>query len=207
MTEKVNRAYARRRHYDYVRMNGVAFGDFAGYNKAEVLRTAIKMSIYDAVLILDADAAIVDMDQDIMELLPTEMMLTAHRVRKEDPSHTYNINNGVTLWNLHHAKISDVTTSWLSEIDKRVENGAFSSDQELLHKVLMTYSEEERTHMINGISTRHLFYQEGTFVKHVIRNNGGTWASPPEDLKRRKRILQNAVNNACEKWKGVCNDL
>uniref|UniRef100_A0A7S1BJF1 Nucleotide-diphospho-sugar transferase domain-containing protein n=1 Tax=Corethron hystrix TaxID=216773 RepID=A0A7S1BJF1_9STRA len=216
ITEVANRAYAKRWNHDYVRMNGVAFGDFAGYNKAEVLRIAMKKKVYDAVILLDADAVIVDLDQNALDLIPESMLLTAHRVKRSDESYTTNINNGVTIWNLRHENMSEVNGLWIDRIIKEDNlkknrrklgygDRRYPSDQKELHLVLGQYADKDREKMINAIETKHFFYSEGTFVKHVVRSEQN-W-DPSEGLLKRKKILEDEVQKVCEKWKGACENL
>ena len=208
ISERANRAYAKKWNHDYVLMKGVAInsgqpGD-ATYNKLALLKEGIDSKIYDAMLMLDADSVIVDFDQDALKLIPQSMLLTAHRVQPTDVSYTDNVNIGVTIWNLRHKKASEVYDKWLRRVIARATKTfrVIPDDQAELHQVLLGYSIEERKSMVNAINTTHF---AGSFVRHVIRSDGATWASGEDDLDRRKQSIEKAVQKVCAKWFNSCD--
>mmetsp|Transcript_3451 Transcript_3451/g.7602 ORF Transcript_3451/g.7602 Transcript_3451/m.7602 type:complete len:347 (-) Transcript_3451:213-1253(-) len=176
-TEKPNREYAKRRHVDYVRLNGNAYGaSYGSYNKIYALDT-VKSSHdnYDAVLLLDSDCIIVDWEFDALDLLPEKNLLTAQMVRKKDPTYTFDINNGITLWNMRHPEFDFVLSKWKEIAMGDVSNNLPPSDQRGLHKVLRMYSDEDRRDrgVVNAIEGNAktpgpFTYLAGTFVKHYI---------------------------------------
>ena len=209
ITQKANHAYANRLKYDYLLMVGVAYDTGkpgqAAYNKLPLLKKAMDAKIYDAILILDSDAVIVDLDQDALDLIPQSMLLTACRNHETDEPYTWNINNGVTIWNLRHGKMNQVYDEWRRRIVARMrKRKLIPSDQAELHEVLKGYGEEGRKSMVNAIYTMDFRFHEGTFVKHVVRSRSSTWSSANDDLVRRKITLQEAVQQVCTKWKDAC---
>lgn len=71
ITQRANKAYAKKWNHDYLLMVGTAFNSnqvgISAYNKLSVLRKAIDAKVYDVLLILDSDAVIVDMDQGVLD--------------------------------------------------------------------------------------------------------------------------------------------
>jgi hypothetical protein len=127
------------------------------FNKVTLLQMALtKRDIYDQLLILDADAMMYDLEYDVTRLLllmtttkttivaaTTQQntssfpMLVAQRVHDYDPSNTWNINNGVMLWNLHHPLTESTTKAWEQACRKGLpDNRPFRGDQFYLHQIL-----------------------------------------------------------------------
>jgi len=205
ITQRANKAYANKWNYDYLLMKGTAFNSnqvgISAYNKLSVLRKAIDAKVYDVLLILDSDAVIVDLDQDVLDLMPESMLLTACRNHESDSPHTWNLNNGVTLWNLRHERMEEVYTEWYRRIIIRIgKKNLIPSDQAELHEVVKEYGEDKRKTIVNAIYTYHFRFHEGSFVKHVVRSSSSTWKSAQDDLIRRKSILKEAVKDVCAKW-------
>ena len=210
ITQKANRAYAKRWKYDYLLMMGTAFNSdqmgIAAYNKLPLLRKAVGAKIYDVILILDSDAVVVDFDQNVLDLMPESMLLTACRNHESGSPHTWNVNNGVTIWNLRHERIEEVYSEWHKRLVARIgKKNIIPSDQAELHEVLKEYGEKKRQTIVNGIYSYHFRFHEGSFVKHVVRSKSQTWISAKDDLIRRKTMLQEAVQEVCTKWKGACD--
>jgi len=205
ITQRANKAYAKKWNYDYLLMKGTAFNSnqvgISAYNKLSVLRKTIDAKVYDVLLILDSDAVIVDMHKDVLDLMPESMLLTACRNHEKDSPHTWEINNGVTLWNLKHERIEEVYTEWYRRLIIRIgKKNLIPSDQAELHDILKEYGEEKRKTIVNAIYTYHFRFHEGSFVKHIVRSKSSTWISVQDDLIRRKTILQEAVRDVCTKW-------
>ena len=165
--------------------------------------------VYDALLILDADAVIVDLDQDALDLIPRDMLLTALRVHSDDDPHTWHVNIGVTLWNLRHEKIKQVYDYWYRRTRRRLVLRQFPEDQSELHAILRGYGDERKS-MVNAVDNS-LF----TFVRHVMRGTFGggkvpsswhPWRGDEDDMKHRKFLLEQAVHDVCSKWKGACEE-
>jgi hypothetical protein len=180
LTSKASRAYARKWNCDYLQQKGIPIGwkpEHATYNKPPVLQMALSRQGYDAVLLLDADAVIVDHDFDILELLSEEYMIAAQAVNLKDP-HTTNINIGVTLWNLRHPNTREVVDEWHRLSRKRAyeRQTKRTDDQTLLHEILrVKYNSKQRAHMIQALNTSHILYRRGTAVRHFIRRDGTKW--------------------------------
>ena len=216
ITQTANRAYAKKWGFDYLLLSGVAFhsavprpGD-ATYNKLALLKKAMNAKVsYDAVLMIDADAVIVDLDQDIWDLIPSWPLISAFRVDfANDNLHTWNINIGVTVWNLRHEKMKEVYDRWLLGCYRRMNvlKWDVPDDQAPLQDLIKKYPLKQRKTMVNAMNTTHFMYSGGTFVKHFIRDKQ-TWATNENDSNRRETAMEAAVRDVCTKWKNACDDL
>ena len=215
ITQRANRAYAHKWKYDYLIMKGVAYtyngvpGD-ATYNKLAVLRQAMDANIYDAILLIDADAVIVDLDQDALDLIPKSMLVTAFGVQTKANPHTWDVNIGVTIWNLRHAMMNEVYNKWLHAIIQRQRSKKtrkwIPDDQAPLQKIFENYGLDKRQTMVNAINTTHFMYDRGTFIKHVVRQKQ-TWSSSEEESIRRKKVMDDAVQQVCTKWANACDTI
>ena len=117
LTSPINKAYAKLWNSDYVILQGSSISIYprdywcnppqerSRFNKISLLQLALsKRNEYDMLLLLDADAMIYDFSKDIRSYIPNgddTTMLVAHRVNANEGIHSWDINNGVTLWNLH----------------------------------------------------------------------------------------------------------
>ena len=61
------------------------------------------------------------------------MLLTACRNHESDSPHTWNLNNGVTLWNLRHERMEEVYTEWYRRLvirmGKKKDFGSITTDR------------------------------------------------------------------------------
>ena len=143
---------------------------------------------------MDADAMIYNFTVDLTNFWNTDgggnddinFLLAAHRVSSKDNIETYNINNGITLWNLHHPLVEKVVTEWYStsHYGLTLKDGK-GGDQMYLQRILKKYidlntkKEEMMTNKKKKsdneyivYSLQHEFeYRQGTVVKHFIREN------------------------------------
>jgi hypothetical protein len=209
VTAPVNKAYARQWNHDLVVLQGTHLivesvdgdcnppGRRAAFNKIALLQYALKHSEkYDQLLILDTDAMMYDMSVDVTTLLPDDHMLTAHRVRLVDNVHTTDINNGVTLWNLHHPLTKKVQKSWERNSILSIETDASKdNDQKELHRALKA---DERF-VTNIYSSRDEFaYGHGTVIRHYIRRRGQKGWEDPNILENRLDRLEQAAKEVCQ---------
>ena len=218
-----NRAYAKKWHYDYVRLDGAAYEPHQGlaamYNKIFILRLAQKYAArYEAVLILDSDAVLVGWDMDIMaELFNSSILLVGHKFAENDPPSTFRVNNGVTFWNTRHPELQRVVDGWDLRAREQLANErkfgqrnvAFHGDQFMLHTTLQVYETHQHRQdlgIVNALDSQHFSYGEGTLVKHFVRETSGDWESWDQS-KTNTRIeqLDAQVEYLCRKWKGFCD--
>lgn len=219
-TAPLNKAYARKWNHDMLIVQGTALvlrGDRkdcplpeerSTFNKIPILMYALSHTdVYDQLLLLDADALISNMGFDITTVLNDDEMLAAQRVDREDTRRTWNINNGITLWNLKHNMTKRISATWLQKatiaLDGVREFGwSHNGDQHYLH--LSLQSEEGAVQMTNAVL--ELFrYSRGTAVKHFIRYDHSTWQG--SENERRIAYIQESVNITCAQSPLDCKDL
>jgi hypothetical protein len=210
----INKAYARKWNHDFVILQGTTFiipndrhcnppEERSRFNKLHLLDMALSMSTnYDQLLLLDADAMIYDFTFDITKLVTNQTMLVAQRVHDYDPPQTWNVNNGVTLWNLHHPLTATVANAWTKACKTGLpDNRPFRGDQFYLHKVL---KEENYSLAVAGV-WNEFYYRDGTVVKHFQRSNMLSWNDTGLDvrLERMERVAQ----EICDRFNETCETL
>ena len=90
---------------------------------------------------MDADTLAYDFSFDVTSLLGQDDMLAAQKVSPNDVMRTWNVNNGITLWNLRHNTTMEIARRWLERTSKGI-NGACvhgwkeHGDQHYLHNAL-----------------------------------------------------------------------
>mmetsp|Transcript_13614 Transcript_13614/g.19838 ORF Transcript_13614/g.19838 Transcript_13614/m.19838 type:complete len:386 (+) Transcript_13614:119-1276(+) len=207
-----SKAYGRRWGVDVLKMKGVALGpapEFAGANKIEIIQTAMDASAqYDTLFLLDADAIIIDLDLDFLSLIQ-DKMLAAHRVNQSHAIHTWDVNNGVTLWNLKHPKTKQIVDEWKDRWLQRVDthHDKWISDQDPMQELLKEKSDEERSHMIHSMAS-----PDGSLgrdadhiaVKHFKRSAMFDWAGG-ENIERSLK-LRTAKNEVCKRFHPFCEE-
>lgn len=163
------------------------------FNKIPILEYALNQSTqYDQVLILDTDAMIVDFSVDITSLLPMTHLIAAHRVWKMDWKNTWDINAGITLWNLHHPTIENVWGQWKQLV---VENPYLvlerNDDQYFLQRVLLEMGYWSRWVW----SVTNVFeYYDATVIKHFKRD-ARSWSRT--SLEQRMLRIQETIQHIC----------
>lgn len=213
ITGPINKAYARRYGHDVVVIQGIYLvvdndqcnppGRRATFNKLAILEKALKRrDKYDQVLILDTDAMMHDMDFDVTSLLVKDSkMLVAHRVKKVAPKHTWDVNAGVTLWNLHHPRTQSVVRQWERESRKALREDPDTGDQSKLHAVLKSVNVKS----IDALKDEFA-YGHGTVVRHYIRRRTNKQWKDPNVLETRLKLLEEASNQVCAQFPSVCGD-
>jgi hypothetical protein len=216
LTAPINKAYAKRWNHDFVTLQGSALSleedgeceppaQRAMYNKLDILQLALqKKDQFDHLLLLDADAMIYDLSYDISKLMDKDDMLAAHRVSQVDPEpRTWNINNGIVLWNLYHNETKEVADEWYASTNNAfVKAGAAHGDQHYLHDVLRR---NYRHKLCKGLA-QEFFYQKGTVVKHFIRTHAtNEWNNTRIDA--REEDIENTADAICLKFPKDCEQL
>jgi len=116
VTSKVNRAYAKRWTFDFLKFTGIALGSQpwqSTFNKAFLLRYLVEKKIknsdfqvYDNVLMLDADSMIVNLDYNVLDLIPADKLLSDGIGASLEIKDEY---SDVMLWNLNHPDVGKVS--------------------------------------------------------------------------------------------------
>jgi hypothetical protein len=223
-TSPLNKAYARMWHHDYVVLQGAAISiprdawypppeERSRFNKIALLQMAMARE-YDMLLLLDADAMIYDFSKDLRNYLPQEggQMLAAHRVKASDDRHTWDINNGVTLWNLKHPLTPLVVDDWFESTRKALHRNPttrkymLTGDQALLHGVLKIGDRR------NVVTTylEEFQYRNATVIKHFIRENldwtkDDVWKRT--SLDSRSINIEKAKQEVYQRFASACQDL
>jgi hypothetical protein len=228
ITSRINQLYAKQYHYDYVLLRGIVFRTFyesyaqiptsrATYNKVYILQKAIEWD-YDFLLLLDSDAMVYDFNRDIAQsLLPQHKMIVAHQVgdhiNNNQQQEFYNINIGVTLWNIRHTMVRTILRRWkilcYIRIIFRLDDNDQNPLQNVLHyfvtfgRSLSSTNQYLQAHIIE--ENHHDFaYRGGTFIKHFIRYNSKTWIQD-NDQQQRMEEIANVAHEICVRHEPMCN--
>jgi hypothetical protein len=179
----IHKSYAAKWKYDYVTFQGVLMGCLdwhSTFTKIGILMLAMREG-YDYLLLLDADAIIVDFEIPIPQLLPGDpktMMLMGQKVNDE---RAWDINAGVLAFSLKHPKLPQVAREWYTRSMRRLRKSAKSQyadiagdcdDQVTLHITLDNVFRTKAAKQLAIHRTEGPFsYADGTFVKHIVRGH------------------------------------
>jgi len=190
----------------------------ATYNKIAVLFYAIQQGCYDRLLLLDSDAMLYDFNRDMATSFfgsdDNNVMLVATRVGGPANNNrtSWNVNIGVTLWNLRHPEILSVAQKWKRRSLSRIRFGFRDDDQLPLQAVLRRisssssfFSHEKKQRPVLPVSTE-LGYAEGRFVKHFVRPSSKLWDDEQGSWKARLESIQKTAAKICQKHPSVCNN-
>jgi hypothetical protein len=179
------------------------------YNKLPILLFALsKRNEYDQVLILDADAMIYNLSSDVTQLINDDDILAGHRVNPIDSEMTWNINNGVTLWNLDHPMTAKVARNWFRYTvdglnDSTKENGPKDhGDQFYLHRVLKRDKKLTRNTRSLPVEFKYL---NATVIKHFVRSKNNFWND--DGMEKRENNIKQAVAEICREYPTDCEEL
>jgi len=237
VSQKANRAYARRHGYDYAVMVGLPWeiargrNKLATYNKVEVLSEVLRFNHrqsnnpYDAVLIMDADAILVDFEFDIADLLedknppPGYATYSAVITNQGGTGNLGDINIGVALWNLRHPETPFLAKWWktkslwalckYNQLGRRDparadQDGYYTlrDDQTKLSRIL-EYFYPELPHRSEAVRSVNGDLQN-TRVKHVLRDHGQgmVWADKVDDS--RLETIRKIVDDVCGQFERDC---
>ena len=166
----------------------------ATFNKVALLEAALDAKTYDAVLILDADAVIVDFDVDFFDIMPSGMMFTAERV--EDESVKWNVNAGVMIWNLQHPEVGKFAKEWMKRSMKSIKKRImYEDDQGIMQDILQEYSLADRAKYFNNID-KGLINGVGKYIVHKMREKN---SFDKKNLKASVGNRTGALKEICEK--------
>jgi hypothetical protein len=198
------------------------------FNKLPLLFHALEMvDVYDQILILDTDTMIVDFDFDITTLLllssdviPTttkkkkkrtedssnnEYFVAAYRVWWSDWPWTWDINAGITLWNLNHATTRQIAQTWLTMSMSNPRDVLLKNDDQFfLQRALMSIGWWKR--LWHGVRTvrQEMEYYDATLIKHFKRD-ARSWTRT--SLQQRLLRIQESKKAVCDHWPTVCQHM
>jgi hypothetical protein len=215
LTTPINKAYARKWGHDFLVVQGSTFEleldkgcepppSRSIYNKLDILKEAFKKDKkYDLVLILDADAMMYDLDFDVTTLMDDNDMMAGQLLSKEDPEpRTWNINNGITLWNLHHPQTGRIAKEWYKRTAKGLKALKEHDDQYYLQDVLR---EGDIRKQVKGLPIEFK-NERGTVAKHFMRTKPYS-VDKWDFTQKRKEKIKAVVKEICEKHPMDCKDL
>lgn len=217
LVSPIHQRYAQQKGYDYVILHGTLL-DFPGikrdcnpnpratFDKIPILEMALSSKMYDFVLILDTDSMIVNMDIDLTSLVPDHKLMAAQRVWKYDWKNTWDVNAGVTIWNLRHPLAESVTKRWKSlslygdEDENHLETIlAKNDDQYFLQTALLEIPWWKRP--VASVENEFNYYQ-GTVIKHFKRDER-SWST--NGLVQRLERVREAIQELCSRHSDYCH--
>ena len=203
LTTPINKAYARKWGHDFIMVQGSTLEleldkgcepppSRSVYNKLDILKVAVtKHKKYDLVLILDANAMMYDLDFDVTTLLNNNDMLAGQRGSKRDPEpRTWNINSGITIWNLHHPQTKDIAKEWSRRTVNALEALKEHDDEYYLQAVLRKGDIRKQ---VKGLPIEFMD-ERGTVAKHFTRT-------------KHYSKIKAVVKEICEEHRTDCQDL
>jgi hypothetical protein len=182
------------------------------YNKIAILLYALQHQ-YDRLLILDSDAVMYDFSRDIADFLDDtdNVMLMAHRVggsgaaehgiQEIASNRTWNINIGVTLWNLNHPMTASVAQEWKYKSRRRIWWGRNDDDQKPLQVILRGIAQSENRPVL--AIDREFGYMGGKFIRHFIRPSSKSWTDD-ESIKQRIDSIARTGAEICQRYPPIC---
>jgi hypothetical protein len=218
LTQPINQAYAEMWGYDYQLFTGLLIQaelppslnrnktekvptSRATYNKVMILDKVLndlEYQNYEKLLILDSDALMYDFSRDISLILPDDRMMLAHKVKRNETVATWNINIGVTLWNLRHIATKPVCRAWKKACIHRIIQHPTNrdSDQTPLQHIMQDIPEYDRQKMIIAIPDE-LGYSTGRFIRHFIRPDASNWTDFTDTMPIRVEKIKTTIAEIC----------
>ena len=160
VTSKVNRAYAKAWRYDYAKYTGIMKGDealHATFNKAYLLETLLKTKgnfpnkrknprvpafpLFDAVLMLGADAVIVDFHYDVLNVVPGNEMIGVN-------ADTEKLNEEVIFLNLKHPHVLELSEKWVELSQEGMKH--IGADGDIIFTKLLRAADESVVYRIKS---------------------------------------------------------
>ena len=226
-TQPINQAYADLWGYDYQSFSGLMIQSElsinettsnipesrATYNKVMILERVLtdpSYQKYDMLMILDSDAMMYDFSRDIASILPDSRLIAALKVSGNDleDDATWNINIGVTVWNLRHRAARPLCRTWKKACIHRIENliSLRDSDQAPLQTILRKISDEDRSKIVWAVP-KELGYRHGRWVRHFIRPNAENWTDFAVTMEHRLNGIETTIDEICNKTMDLPKDL
>jgi hypothetical protein len=183
-TEKLHKRYAAKHGYDYERFDGVVRGFkpwHATFNRIYLLQKTIERGGYDWVLYMDADSVIIDMNRSLDEFLDDRYAIVSCRGSSDDPNVTWNLNIGVSFFNLRHEHTPVIISMWRQlyesvsdDVLKGEQEGVFDdlcahvNDQDML--CLILFKQFRDAAKVYRGEEHNAFNYEGPFIRQILRN-------------------------------------
>lgn len=165
---------------------------------------------YDAVVVLQSDAIIVQLDYNVVDLLQTTNLVASgvdKNVLTKDG--LWSVYSNVMIWNLRHPLFYNTTVSWLEmdEVDRGEQVDSDSDGGCLVRgliKVLMNMTHDEDTELdLQEIPRELVNGLEGTVIKQE-RDCTANKVITEKDLPRMIPIIQGIADNVCYRYYPQC---
>lgn len=180
------KAYITKFGYSYISFIGIRRGQFAwqaSYNRIPMLMEMVEASYSGWVCYMDADSYVVDLGFDLEAYLIDKgdvAFVAAHS--GVQPPRWFDVNNGVFLINLGHAKGKELVKRWharfmaISDADIGAADvwGDIENDQALLHLAMQDIPDLESHSIVDMSHLKLLNYETGRFIRQILREDGGT---------------------------------
>lgn len=223
VTSRINRAYAKQWGIDYVRLDG-------SMSAAGVLRNLLRMKAsskslpsssrysndmkrdYDVVVMLDADAMVVDMDYNILDLFAPGFLIGTIGGKRDGDGSTVELNDGagIMFWNLNHEEIGPLSKLWRDELHTSFERGLIVDESSVLANVLSnTYSTRELKTLAQPLSPSQVSYFSGNKVRFMRKPSEAvqktSWLDT--DWQDVAIVLEQTADAVCFKFFPKCDVL
>lgn len=251
VTSRVNRAYARRWGYDYLsyighspdsylinelyrmrcaklqREDNLTVSDSGTFKPSPIPLSSSHPRKYDTVVVLQSDAMIVQLDFNIINLLPRNGSQEISSIENEnsevqgtdsrslfaggiDPE-SWNVYSTVEVWNLNHSFFNTFSQSWidndLKENMGRASNAIVMKDLlTVLQNATAQYSESSGDHtipLLRTIPKEMVNGIAGTVIKQK-RDSMSTQVVTEQDLFNIIPIIQGIADNTCYRYYPLC---
>lgn len=211
-TQELHKRYASRHGYDYFRFDGVKRGLkpwHAAFNRVYIIEELIKEGKYDWVLYMDADAVIIDLSKSLSEFLDDRYSIVACRGSSDDPTVTWNVNNGIIFFNLRHPSTLPIIMLWkamyenhsLEQLAAEAE-GVFNdsskhiNDQDMLCMIL--YHKFRNAAKVYRGEEHNKFNYLGPFIQQILRRPGWNTEDRIEDIKEKVKTVEEQFPKASQ---------
>jgi hypothetical protein len=133
-----------------------------------------------------------------------EYFLVAYRVWRTDWKWSWDVNAGITLWNLHHPSTRKVAEKWLEgSITHPKDVLLKNDDQFFLQRALMSLGWWNRMGAMRTVRAE-LEYYDATLIKHFKRD-ARSWTRT--SLEQRLLRIQEAKAQVCQQWPQDCKNI
>ena len=216
-----NRAYARQWRRDYVQYSdSIRSLDKTCFDKAFVLHKILDQQVqskidqlstprvhYDAVALLTPDSIVIDLDYDLLELMPDDKLVA---MAGWQDSSAFRSQSGVLFFNLRHKYARTVAQIWLEMVmPPEITCGASNELMILIHVIQSVLEDDEGlASVIYGLDET----EEGFVGKHAIKAISSSVPASKEvtlvsNLAETNEILQTTAASVCYRYYPRCEVL
>lgn len=131
----------------------------------------------------------------------TDYFLVAYRVWSGDWRHTWDVNAGISLWNLRHPSTAKVAELWLrGSLSHPIDVLLKNDDQFFLQRALIALGWWNRWGGVNAVRDEFEYY-DATVIKHFKRD-ARSWSRT--SLEQRLLRIEEAKTEVCRRWSADC---